>query len=141
MTKAISRLAILALAAAISAPAPAGAQAQTFSDEEFCRALTEDAATVNRRNPSWIDATIRNDGMTVFCLQKTIEYRLYMTVDPSALTEDWALRRALFWNKKNCREPMLMAIRGGWQIVEILQLRKSLRYPEGRRHRVVAVCN
>ena len=136
MTKAAFFLAVLAVAAAV----PDAARAQAFSDEEFCRVLTEEADTVNRRNPSWIDPHIRNDGMAVLCLQKTVEYRVYIKTDPVNLTADWQRRRQAYWSRQSCREPLLTAIRNGWQIVEILRLPKGDRYPEGRRHRVVAAC-
>ena len=137
MAKTASWLAGLACVAAMAAPAAA----QDFSDEEFCRVMTEEARTVNRRNPSWIDRNIRNDGMAALCLQKTIEYRTYMKVDPGSLmTEGWESRHQAQWSRKSCREPLLSAIRAGWRIVEIQSTPKSARYPDGLRHRVVAVC-
>ncbi|MEK7821187.1 MAG: hypothetical protein AAB543_08775 [Pseudomonadota bacterium] len=132
--------AAFALAAALSAPAPVGAQAQGFSDDEFCRALSEEAAAANRRGSFWIDVAIRDDGMAVFCVQKTVEYRLYMNLDPSHLTAEWQNVRQAHWSVRNCREPTLSAIRNGWKIVEVLRVRKSHVFPQGRQHRIVAEC-
>ena len=136
MTKAIFFLAVLTFAAADSRPA----SAQAFSDEEFCREMTEIAKTVNRRNPSWIDRNIRNDGMAVLCLQKTIEYRIYMKVEPANMMEDWEIRHQAHWSLKNCQEPMLTAIRNGWRIVEILRIPRTPSHGIERQHRAVAVC-
>lgn len=140
MTRAKILTAALALAAVFSAPTPGGAQAQRFSDEEFCRALTEEAAAANRRGSFWIDVAIRDDGMAVFCLQKTVEYRRYMNLDPSQLTVEWRNLRQAHWSARNCREPTLSAIRNGWKIVEVLRVRKNQTFPQGRQHRVVAEC-
>lgn len=132
--------AVLALAAVLFAPTPADAQAQGFSDEEFCRALTEDAAASARRGSYWMDHAFRDNGMAVFCLQKTVEYRLYMNLDPNHLTTEWQNIRQAHWSARNCREPTLSAIRNGWKIVEVLRVRKSHAFPQGRQHRLIAEC-
>ncbi|MBM3565774.1 MAG: hypothetical protein FJX42_06665 [Alphaproteobacteria bacterium] len=129
-------LAAIVLVAAV--PALAGAQA--FSDEDFCRVMTEEARVVNLNHPAWTGYGIRNDGMAVHCLQKTIEYRIYMKMDPRTLTQEWKDRRTRFWGGRVCQGALLDAVRNGWEIAEVLQVPKTPQFPDGFRQRVVATC-
>ena len=123
----VSRAALLM---ALMLFAPAGAAA--FSDEDFCRAMHERAATENRRKPAWIGREIRDDGVTVHCLQKTIEYRRFFNIQPEGVGRDWQQRLAGRWNIEQCQGPMLAAIRNGWQIVELTRFSKVPGHPYGR---------
>jgi hypothetical protein len=118
--------------------APAGAAA--FSDEDFCRAMQVRAQVENPRKPAWVDREIRDDGVTVLCVQKTIEHKRFFNIQPDGIGLDWERRLAAQWNLRQCREPTLEAIRGGWQIVEVTRFPKAPKYPHGRELRVVAAC-
>lgn len=119
-------------------PAPQAAAA--FSDEGFCLDMQEQARAANFRKPAWVDREIRDDGMTVLCEQKTIEIRKFFNVDPDGLGRGWEQRLTAQWSRSQCREPMLAAIRNGWQVVEITRFPKSQKYPNGRELRAVAAC-
>ena len=118
--------------------APSGAAA--FSDDDFCREMQERARTANIRKPAWIDREIRDDGVTVLCVQKTIERRKFFNIDPGGLGLGWEQRLMAQWNRSQCHEPMRAAILNGWQIVEITRFPKSSRHPDGRELRAVAYC-
>jgi hypothetical protein len=118
--------------------APWGAAA--FSDEDFCREMQERARAANVRKPAWVDRNIRDDGVAVLCVQKTIEYRKFFNVEPGALGRGWEQRLSLHWSRGQCRGPMLAAIRNGWQIIEITRFPKSQKYPDGHELRAVAAC-
>lgn len=115
-------------------------EAAAFSDEEFCRAMSERAQAENVRKPFWVDREIRDDGMTVLCVQRTIEFRRFFNIDPAAIGPDWERRLAADWNRRQCGGPMIGAIRGGWRIVEITRFPKLGGYPHGRELRAVAEC-
>ena len=127
-----------ALLIAFTLLAPSGAAA--FSDDDFCREMQERSRTANIRKPAWVDREIRDDGVTVLCVQKTIEYRKFFNINPEGLGLGWEQRLSAQWNRTQCREPMLGAIRNGWQIVEITRFPKMPRQPEGRQLRAVAYC-
>ncbi len=114
--------------------------ASAFSDEDFCRAMQERARAENPRKPAWVDRETRDDGVVVLCVQKTIEHRRFFNINPDAIGRDWEQRLAAQWNFKQCREPMLAAIRNGWQIIEVTRFPKSPRHPHGRELRAVASC-
>ena len=114
--------------------------AAAFSDEDFCRAMEEHARTTNFRKPAWVDREIRDDGVAVLCVQKTIEFRKFFNIDPDGLGRGWEQRLSAQWNRSQCREPMLAAIRNGWQVVEITRFPKSPKFPDGRQLRAVAFC-
>jgi len=118
--------------------APEGAAA--FSDEEFCRAMQARAQTENIRKPSWVDREMRDDGVTVLCVQRTIEFRRFFNIHPTGIGSDWERRLAADWNRRQCREPWIEAIRGGWRLVEITRFPKSNAYPHGQELRAVAEC-
>lgn len=126
----------LLIAIAVCAPQALAA----FSDDDFCREMQEHARTANIRKPAWVDREIRDDGVTVLCMQKTIEFRKFFNVDPGGLGRGWEERLAAQWSRSQCREPTLAAIRNGWQIVEITRFPKSARYPDGRQLRAAAFC-
>ena len=115
-------------------------EAAAFSDEDFCRVMLERARAENSRKPDWVDRAIRDDGLTVLCVQKTIEHKRFFNIDPDGIGGDWERRLAVQWNRDQCREPMLAAIRSGWQFVEITRFPKSPRHPHGRELRAVAAC-
>lgn len=127
-----------ALLIAFALFAPWGAAA--FSDEDFCREMEEHARTTNFRKPAWIDREIRDDGMTVLCVQKTIEFRKFFNIDPAGLGRGWEQRLSVQWSRSQCREPTLAAIRNGWQIVEITRFPKLPKFPDGSQFRAVAFC-
>ena len=130
-----SRLALL-IAFALFAPQALAA----FSDEYFCREMQEHARTTNFRKPAWVDRDIRDDGMAVLCVQKTIEFRKFFNIDPGGLGHGWEQRLSAQWSRSQCREPMLAAIRNGWQVVEITRFPKAPKFPDGRQLRAVASC-
>ncbi|MEK7244707.1 MAG: hypothetical protein AAB223_01660, partial [Pseudomonadota bacterium] len=100
----------------------------------------EHARTTNFRKPAWVDREIRDDGVAVLCVQKTLEFRKFFNIDPGGLGPGWEQRLSAQWNRSQCREPMLAAIRNGWQVVEITRFPKSPRHPDGRQLRAVAYC-
>jgi hypothetical protein len=114
--------------------------AAAFSDDDFCREMQERARTANSRKPAWVDREIRDDGATVLCVQKTIEYRKFFNINPSGLGLGWEQRLTAQWNRSQCREPMRAAILNGWQIVEITRFPKFSGQPAGRELRAVAAC-
>ena len=118
--------------------APSGAAA--FSDDDFCREMQERARTANIRKPAWIDREIRDDGVTVLCVQKTIERRKFFNINPGGIGPDWEQRLTAQWSRSQCREPMRAAIQNGWQIVEITRFPKMPGQPGGRELRAVASC-
>ncbi len=128
--------AVFFIAAALFAPPDAAA----FSDDDFCRDTQEHARKFNIDKPAWIGREIRQDGMVVLCMQKTVEHRRFFNIDPSGLGRDWEQRLSAQWNRGQCRERTLDAIRNGWQIVEITRFSKSPRYPDGRQLRALAAC-
>jgi hypothetical protein len=115
-------------------------EAAAFSDEEFCRVLQARAGAENVRKPFWVDREIRDDGMTVLCVQRTIEFRRFFGIQPNGIGPDWERRLAADWNRRQCGGPMIEAIRNGWQIVEITRFPKSGAHPHGRELRAVAEC-
>jgi hypothetical protein len=127
--------AALLIAIALFAP-----EAAAFSDDDFCRAMQERAQSENPRKPAWVDREIRDDGMTVLCVQKTIEHKRFFNIEPDAMGRDWERRLSAQWNLRQCREPTLTAIRNGWQFVEITRFPKSRTHPYGRELRAVANC-
>lgn len=114
--------------------------AAAFSDDDFCRDMQDHARTFNVNKPAWIGREIREDGIVVLCMQKTIEHRRFFNIDPSGLGRDWEQRLSAQWSRGQCRERTLDAIRNGWQIVEITRFPKSPRHPDGRQLRAVAAC-
>ena len=126
----------LLIAAALFAPGKATA----FSNEDFCRDMQELARRVNFDKPAWVDREIRDDGMVVHCLQKTIEHRKFFNIDPVEIGRDWEQRLSARWSADRCRERNLEAIRHGWRIVEITRFPKTTRNPAGRELRAVAAC-
>ena len=118
----------------------ASTDAMAFSDESFCLGMHERARAENARKPAWVDREIRDDGIVVLCVQRTIEHRRFFNIDPASIAPDWERRLAARWNFEQCREPMLAAIRGGWQVVEITRFPKSRAHPHGRELRAVATC-
>ena len=102
--------------------------------------MQERARAANIRKPAWVDLEIRDDGVTVLCVQKTIEVRKFFNINPAGLGPGWEQRLTAQWSRGQCREPMRAAIQNGWQIVEITRFPKFSGQPGGRELRAVASC-
>jgi hypothetical protein len=110
------RFASLAAATMVLA-APGPASSHDDGDNAFCVMLTHRAVRINADAGRWLDRVTRHDGMVVECDGKRIEFRRFISVEPSVLGEDWEEHKEREWKIAHCRNPQSRAaMQKGWTI-------------------------
>lgn len=97
--------------------------ANAFDDKAFCEELTQFKKAGEQDIGQMIDKYTRNDGMTLLCGNKIVEFKKFIVTESSAFREGWKERKAKQWNEIYCKELWLDAIKGRWTVaVQIITL-------------------
>jgi len=105
-------------------------------DQKLCEHLERSAANLNKDSGKWIDKVTRQDGATVLCGTKSIEFKKTINVGFEKLPSDWRATQQRAWNDAHCKDPAWRrAILAGWTVAT------SYTAPNGARDRIVAVCS
>ena len=107
-----------------------------FDDQKFCDHLERSVADAKKDIGKWLDKFTRNDGATVLCGAKLVEYKKTFNVGFDKLQSDWRAVQQRAWNDTFCKDPgWRRAILAGWTVAN------SYTAPNGARERIVAVCS
>jgi len=105
-------------------------------DQKFCEHLERSAANLNKDSGKWIDKVTRQDGTTVQCGSRSIEFKKTINVDFEKLPSEWRAIQQRAWNDTHCKDPAWRrAILAGWTVAT------SYTAPNGTREKIVAVCS
>jgi hypothetical protein len=132
--KFVRRTCLLALVCFTTLAIAEEASAQ-FSDEDSCVALKRFADKANKDAGSMLDRVTRNDGMSVLCETKIIDFNKFLNIDPSALRDGWQERKQQQWNDIYCHdEYWSKAISAGWTVAQ------TMTFANGKRYWMTAEC-
>jgi hypothetical protein len=99
------------LGAALIAPVHA------FDNTQFCQAMTLFARTAARDVGIWINRTMRNDGVELFCDRKLMHFKRYASTPGSGLRDAWREARTEEWRSTYCSNSTWReAVENGWII-------------------------
>lgn len=99
------------LGAALVAPVHA------FDNTQFCQAMTLFARTAARDVGIWINRTMRNDGVELFCDRKLMHFKRYASTPGSGLRDAWREARTEEWRSAYCdKATWREAVENGWII-------------------------
>ena len=109
------------------------ATALAFDDQKFCEHLERFSRTPTRIIGKWVDKITRNDGTTVLCGTKSVEFKKTFNVGFEKMQSDWRAVQQRTLNDNFCKAPSWRnAILAGWTVAN------SCTAPNGARETFVA---
>lgn len=103
------------------------AQASNFSNDTFCIDMEKFQSNGISDLGKMVDKYTRNDGMTVLCGNKIVEFKKFLKMPSGSLKEGWEERKTKQWNVIYCEDPFLQAIKNGWTIALNLTTSDGIR--------------
>lgn len=95
----------------------AGMQALAFDNKQFCQAMTLYTRTTARDVGTWINRTLRNDGIELYCDRKLMHFKRYASTPGSGLRDAWREARTEEWRSAYCDNATWReAVENGWLI-------------------------
>ncbi|MBX9726688.1 MAG: hypothetical protein K2X09_05425 [Rickettsiales bacterium] len=104
------------------------ATALSFDDAGYCEGMQKLQMKVNADSGAMLDAYTRNDGVSVLCNTKVVEFKKSLLTNSTDLREGWQERKASQWDKIYCEMPALEAIKSGWTIGFSLVTKDGVRF-------------
>jgi hypothetical protein len=112
------------------------APALSFDDGEFCVAAQQLALAANNDVDLWLDRVTRNDGVSVSCEKRLVEFKRSVRGTGTSLDQSWRERKGGEWNDTHCHNRIWSeAILNGWNIAA------SFTASDGARVTIRAHCN
>lgn len=88
-----------------------------FDNTQFCQAMTLFARTAARDVGIWINRTMRNDGVELFCDRKLMHFKRFASTPGSGLRDAWREARTEEWRSTYCGNATWReAVENGWII-------------------------
>jgi hypothetical protein len=92
-------------------------RAEEFTDDAFCAASTQAASNLKAEGPKWADQVTRNDGMTVDCEGKSVEFKKFLKLNAGDMQHGWEDQMQQAMNQTYCQDPaMALAMQHGWTL-------------------------
>jgi hypothetical protein len=86
-------------------------------NEGLCLELIHIARAENATVGMWQNPVWRNDGVSVSCERRTIQFKLFLNLSSQEITPEYNQRAADRWNASHCSlQAWRDAIADGWQI-------------------------
>ena len=93
---------LITLAASTVLGAAMSAPARAFDNTQFCQAVGQLTRAAKRDIGTWINRTMRNDGVELFCDRKLVHFKRYASTPGSGLREAWREARTEEWRSTTC---------------------------------------
>jgi hypothetical protein len=106
------------------------ARAGEFSDDAFCAASRQAESNLKAEGPKWVDDVTRNDGMTVDCDNKAVEFKKFLKVNAADMQHGWEDQMQQAMNQTYCQDPsMALAMDHGWSVNVSISMADGAKLP------------